>query len=124
MSNQMSWPHDEDGNPMTIIVGSVSDTVKVGENWVKIGNEIMRPVPNISDEQIINDARQVQRMAEYVVGVERFLLNAEMHGTVIPVHPMTGERFAQAPAGYDSSSMPPHPADAVNAPSVDGATKS
>lgn len=124
MSKADSWPLDADGNPMAIVTGSVSDTIKIRENWVKLGCEITRPVSNGSDEQIINDARQIQRMSEYVVGVERFLLNAEMHGTVIPVHPMTGERFAQAPASYDPSSMPVHPADVTNTPSADGATKS
>lgn len=110
MSNQpMSWPHDADGNPMAIVVGSVTDTIKVRENWVKLGHDIMRPVPNGDDEQLINHAREVQQMAEFVVGSERFLLNQELAGVVLPVNPVTGERFAQAPKGYDPSSMKPHP---------------
>jgi hypothetical protein len=117
----MSWPHDENGKPMAIAIGTTSDTVKtVRDGWVKMSHTIMKPIMNGNTEQVINDARLVQREAEYIVGCERWLLNQELHGNVMPpTHPSTGERFAAPPNGYDPNSMPAHPADAVNAKTED-----
>jgi hypothetical protein len=122
MSDILSWPVDEHGRPMRIAIGSITDTIKTAEYCsVKIGHTIMQPIPDGTVEDKINASRQVQREAEYVVGVERYLLNCELKGAVIPIHPATGERFAGAPNGYDPSSMEPHPADAANASSAEPA---
>lgn len=110
MSDIMAWPVDENGRPMRIAIGSVTDTTKTREYCsVKIGHTIMQPIPDGTPEEKINASRRLQREVEYIVGTERFLLNQELHGAVMPVNPITGERFAQAPKEYDPSSMEPHP---------------
>lgn len=114
-----AWPVDAGGFPMAIVTGHVTDIVKTAEFCaVHMSSTIMRPVPNGGETSIINAAREVQRDCEYVVGVERRLLDMQLGKleTVNPAHPVTGERFAGAPTGYDPATMPPHPGDA--APSV------
>ncbi len=114
MSTLPSWPVDENGRPMAIVIGSVKDllpTVQFGN--VTLAPTIMRPVPNGTDEELINATREVQRMAEYVCGVERRLLQWALDPSLKFSNPATGEQFAAPPAGYDPSSMPPHPADSV-----------
>lgn len=69
-----SWPHDEEGKPMCIVVGAASDlvpTVQFGN--VNIGPvQIMRPVPNHADlDMLAMEARVVELLAQYVVGTER-----------------------------------------------------
>lgn len=112
----MMWPCDAEGNPMVIVTGYAKDeipTVRFGN--VEIGPSVMRPVPNGTDEEIINAMRQAQRMAEYVCGIERRLLQWAQDPTTKFASPIPeGEAFSAPPEGYDPSSMPPHPADAAN----------
>ena len=117
MTNIPSWPVDEDGRPMAIVIGSVVDTVKTAEYCsVRIGPTIMRPVPNGSREEVINASREVQRDAEYVCGVERRALLYALHPELRVANPAQDEhQFAAPPAAYDPASMPPHPSDAINA---------
>lgn len=116
MSEITNWPHDADGNPMAIVIGSVKDVVKTAEYCaVHIGHTIMRPVPNSSRQDVIDAGRDVQQDCEYIVGCERFLLNMELKGTVFPVHPVNGERFAGVPNGYDPSKRNTNPVDIANA---------
>lgn len=110
-----AWPAGPDGQPMAIVIGQITDLVKTAEYCnVQMTSTIMRPVSNADETAIINAARAVQQDAEYVVGCERRLLDMELGKleTVNPAHPVTGERFAGVPAGYDPATMPPHPADA------------
>lgn len=72
-----SWPHDEYGKPMCIVVGQASDlipTVQFGN--VNVGPcAVYRPVPNHEDVNLLAmEARLVQMLAQYVVGTERRLL--------------------------------------------------
>ncbi len=107
-------PIGPNGKPMAIVSASASNLVPT----VAFGNivvgpvTIMRAVVDDGDESVINGARQALRDAEYAVGIERRLLDWALDPASMPVHPTTGERFAAPPAGYDPSSMSPHPADA------------
>lgn len=107
---------------MVIVTGTVQDkvpTIQYGS--VTIGPvTISRPVLDGTDEEIINAARQVQRMAEYVCGVERRLLTQALDPASKVVNPATGEQFAAPPSGYDPSTMRQHPADAIPHPPSSG----
>lgn len=123
-----AWPHDEDGRPMAIAIGSVYEvvpTVQYGN--VRVGPvTIMRPIKNGSRQEQINDTRRVQRDVEFVCGIERRSSQWALAGMeakiVSPVPPE--QAFGAPPSDYDHSSMEPHPADAANAPSADGVAKS
>lgn len=112
------WPHDENGKPMAIVVGAVAElvpTVQYGN--ITVGpTMIMRPIPNGPRQQQIDDARRVQRDAEFVCGVERRSSQWAMAGKdakiMSPVPP--GEEFGAPPADYDPNLIEPHPADAAN----------
>jgi hypothetical protein len=96
-----SWPLAPDGQPMAIVMGSASDlvpTVPFGN--VTIGPvSIMRPVPLGTDEEMIEAIRGVQRMAQYVCGVERRILQWALDPASKIEHPVTGEEFKGEPAG-------------------------
>lgn len=127
MSNpNTAWPHDADGNPMALVTGSVQDTVPtVQYGSVRLFASITRPVPNGTHQDLINETRLIQRDAEFCVGVERRALQGALDPNYKFVSPVVDDhQFAAPPNGYDPSSMPPHPADAANAPAVDGAAKS
>lgn len=120
----MSWPIDADGNPMTIVCGSVQELVPTAPfGNVTLGPvTIMQPVPMQPCESIptdadrearINAARAVQRDVEYVVGTERRKLANALDPGLDLIHPVHGEVFAAPPPGYDQSSMLAHPADVV-----------
>jgi hypothetical protein len=109
-------PVGPDGNPMAVVVGSVKDTIPtVQYGSVQIFAAITRPVPNGTDEEIINATRQVIRDAEYAVGCERRLLQWAIDPSLKFHNPATGEQFAAPPPGYDPNSMKPHPTDITNA---------
>jgi hypothetical protein len=110
----MNLPLDDKGRPMVIIAASASNLVQtVPFSNVTIGPvTITRAVIDDGDESIINATREIQRMVEYAVGVERRLLDWALDPAQMPVHPTTGEKFAAPPPGYDPASMPPHPAAA------------
>ncbi len=93
---------------------NVVPTVQYGS--VTIGPVIVtRAVEDDGDQSVIEGARRVARIAEYVVGCERRLSDWAMDPASMPVNPSTGERFAAPPAGYDPATMPPHPADVAPA---------
>lgn len=130
-----SWPVDpETGKPMTVVVAMASDlvpTVPFGN--VTIQSTIMRPVPTdraLTPEELSQDiasAREVQKVAEYVVGTERRLLQWALDPASRVQNPVTGEGFTgqneamgQPPAGAQVSA-PPVPAPVEGAPAGDGA---
>lgn len=104
MSTQ--WPVDADGNPMAIVSGTASDKVPtVTYGSAQVGPvTISRPVPNGSIQDLIDAARETQRAAEYVVGVERRLLQWAIDPASKIASPVdASEAFAAPPAGYDAS---------------------
>lgn len=117
MSRHEGYPHDADGNPMRIITAGVTDTVPtVQYGSVKLFVSVTEAYPVGTRQDRINQTREVQRDAEFCVGVERRLLQAAIDPTYKFVSPFgDSEAFASPPADYDPSSMPPHPADVVNA---------
>lgn len=114
MTQLPSWPHDAQGNPMAIVTASAADKVET----TRFGNvtlfaSVTRPVPNGTDQELINHTRSVQRIAEYSVGKERRLLDWAIDPSKRFASPVPeGEEFASPPPDYDPASMPPHPADA------------
>lgn len=132
MSRHEGYPHDADGNPMRIVTVGATDTVPtVQYGSVKLFVSITEAIPvgNGSREERINKTRELQRDAEYCVGVERRLLQAAIDPSYKFVDPTGGGHpFAAPPPGYDPASMPPHPGDIVNAKvpeqAADGAAKS
>jgi hypothetical protein len=123
MSRHEVYPHDADGNPMRIITAGVTDTIPtVQYGSVKLFVSVTEAFPVGSRQDRINATRELQRDAEFCVGVERRLLQAAVDPTYKFVNPINGsEAFAAPPADYDHSSMPPHPADAANASSAEPA---
>lgn len=122
MSRHEGFPHDVDGNPMRVITAGVTDkvpTVQFGS--VTLFVSITEAYPTGSREDRINQTRELQRDAEFCVGVERRLLQAAINPAYKFVNPVNGDQFAFPPAGYDHASMPPHPADAANAKPEEGA---
>lgn len=103
----MAWPTDADGNPMTVVVGAASDlvpTVQFGN--VQIGPvTIMRPVVDDGDDaKLIEQARFVQKMAEFVVGAERRIIQWATNPASRVINPATGEALdpstEQTPAQF------------------------
>ena len=115
---ETALPIGPNGKPMAVVSATASNLVPT----VQFGNAtvgpitITRAVVDEGDQSVINAARAAQRIAEYCVGVERRLLDWALDPASAPVNPATGERFAAPPAGYDPSTMPPHPADVAPAP--------
>lgn len=138
-----SWPIDpESGKPMAVVVAMASDlvpTVPFGN--VTIQSTIMRPVPtdrDLTPEELTHDiaaARDIQKVAEYVVGTERRLLQWALDPSSRVQHPVSGVAFTgqgetvgQPPAGAAVPSVPgapeqpqpPAPAPVEGAPAGDG----
>jgi len=130
MSRTEGYPHDAEGNPMRIITAGCTDTVPtVQYGSVKLFVSVTEAFPVGSREDRINQTRELQRDAQFCVGVERRLLQAAIDPSYKFADPTGGGHpFAAPPPGYDPSSMPPHPDDALNAKapeqSDDGAVKS
>lgn len=100
------WPQDADGNYLAVVTGSCSDLVPT----VQFGNvlvgpvSIQRPVAATSMQEIIDAARETQRVAEYVVGVERRLLQWAIDPASKIASPVDAkDAFAAPPAAYDAS---------------------
>lgn len=115
-----SWPQDADGNYLAIVTGSCSDLVPT----VQFGNvlvgpvSIQRPVAVTSMQEIIDAARETQRAAEYVVGVERRLLQWAIDPASKIASPVdASEAFAAPPVTYDASKVV-DPRDTVAAQAV------
>lgn len=110
-----SWPRDAAGNYLAIVTGACSDKIPT----VQFGNVVIgpvmiqRPVAAGSLQEVIDAARETQRAAEYVVGVERRLLQWALDPAAKVASPVPpDEAFAAPPAGYDSSKAV-HPAEAA-----------
>lgn len=135
-----SWPVDEEGKPMTVIVAMASDlvpTVPFGN--VTIQSTIMRPAKvgeEISDADLAVDivnARKVQKAAEYVVGTERRVLQWALDPATRVTHPTTaaaftgeGEQLGQNPGNVGaepSGEQPSASPSATPAPAGDGAAQ-
>lgn len=113
-----SWPQDAEGNYLALVSGSCSDLVPT----VQFGNvligpvTIQRPVVAGTFQEIIDAARETQRAAEYVVGVERRALQWAIDPAMKVASPIPPEEtFAAPPVGYDPNVVPPHPADQIAA---------
>jgi len=117
------YPVDARGEPMAVITGSIEDLIPtVAYGNVKIAASITRPVPNGTDEELVNATRQVLRDVEFVVGCERRLVQHAIDPSIKLASPVPADQqFAAPPPGYDPASMPPHPGDQS---SVDPAPKS
>jgi hypothetical protein len=78
---------------MTVVIGAASDlvpTVPFGN--VQIGPvTIMRPVVADNDEALLEETRKVQKMAEYVVGSERRIIQWATDPTTRITNPATGQ---------------------------------
>lgn len=84
------WPRGADGNPMAIVIGQASNlvpTVPFGN--VNIGPvAIMRPVPNHQDiDKLAEEAAEVQKATQSVVGQERTLIKWNMDPSTKPGPP-------------------------------------
>lgn len=119
----MSWPVDpETGKPMTVAVSMASDLVPtVAFGNVTIQTTVMRPLPidrDLTDEELTQDIaniRKVQKVAEYVVGTERRLLQWALDPSSRVQHPVSGEAFT---GEGETVGQPPV---AQSAPPVQGA---
>lgn len=117
-----TWPVDAEGNPMAIVVGTVSDLVPT----VQYGNvlvgplQIMRPVPNGTIEQIIEEASVVQKAVEFVCGQERRIIQWAIDPSAKVAHPTTGQ--VVTPEGLkEPEAAPAAPAEAAATPTGDSA---
>lgn len=113
-----NWPQDAEGNYLAIVQGACSDLVPT----VQFGNvligpvTIQRPVAGATIQEIIDAARETQKAAEYVVGVERRLLQWALDPASKIASPVTGqEAFAAPPEGYDKAAAPVDPRAAQEA---------
>lgn len=96
-----SWPVDpETGKPMTVVVAMASDLIPtVAFGNVTLQATIMRPVPvgeRVAPEELsidIENAREIQKAAEYVVATERRLLQWALDPATRVQHPITGQDF-------------------------------
>lgn len=109
-----------DGRPMTMISASVSDKVPT----VQYGNVVVGPVTIVryiddfgdgseGRQHRIDQARQLQRDAEFVVGIERRLAQYAVDpssriGSPIP-EIAAQDAFAAAPPGYNPNQISPLP---------------
>lgn len=107
-----TWPHDADGLPMAIVVGTASDLVPT----VQFGNvlvgpvAIMRPVANGDLEQLIKDAQETQKAAEFVCGSERRLIQWATDPSTRIQNPANGTIVTpqgDVPAPPDPPNQPP-----------------
>jgi hypothetical protein len=101
-----SWPRDAQGNYLVIVTGACSDKVPT----VQFGNVVVgpvmiqRPIAARTLQEIIDAAREIQRAAEYVVGVERRLVQWAVDPAMKVSSPVPPEeQFAAPPPGYDPS---------------------
>lgn len=101
-----NWPRDAQGNYLAIVTGACSDKVPT----VQFGNVVIgpvmiqRPVAAGSLQEIIDAARETQRAAEYVVGVERRLLQWALDPSSKVASPVpAAQAFAAPPASYDAN---------------------
>lgn len=75
MQTPHNWPHDENGEPMAIIMCQASELAPT----VKFGNVTIGPVgamvPCKNDYKVIEaKMREMQKLAEYIIGTERRLI--------------------------------------------------
>jgi hypothetical protein len=119
------WPHDADGQPMAIVIGSGSDlipTVQYGN--VLVGPvTIMRPVSN-DPALLIEEAAFVQDAAAYVVATRRRLLQYALDPSSRVEHPMTGEAFDPASATAGTATPMSSPAEPQVEPAAPAAAPS
>lgn len=77
----LNWPHDVNGQPMAIAIGQASELIPTQPfGNIQIGPAaIMRPIPNSSDlNELAADLRLTELVAQYVVGIERRLIQWTM----------------------------------------------
>lgn len=115
------WPIGANGRPMALVVGGCSDKVPT----VQYGNVVIGPVQIyrfIDDEGTqarIDEGRITQRETEFIVGVERRLLQWALDPQAKIASPVSGDdAFASPPPGYDPAAAPQHPGDAAGAQAV------
>lgn len=112
------WPCSPDGIPMTIVTGAASDKIPT----VQFGNVVVgpvmiqRPVVATSLQDVIDAARETQKAAEFVVGVERRLLQWALDPAAKVRSPVDAqEAFSAPPAGYVPAQTPVDPRVPVEA---------
>jgi hypothetical protein len=98
------------GKPMVKVTVGVSDKIPT----VVYGNVVIGPImleryiEDDSNQNVIDAGRELQRAAEYIVGVERTLLQYALDPAKKVQNPYTGEdAFAAKPAGYDATKAAP-----------------
>lgn len=99
-----NFPQDADGNYLAIVSGAASNLVPT----VQFGNVLVGPVTitrvvaAATLQEIIDGARETQRVTEYVVGVECRLLQWAVDPASKIASPVDAkDAFAAPPVGYD-----------------------
>lgn len=85
---QLSWPTDEDGRAMAIVFSSAGEVVKTQEYCnVQLGpTGAMVPVKN-DPEEIERTQREMQQLAQYILGTERRSIQWSMDPSLKPLSP-------------------------------------
>lgn len=110
-----SWPVDPvTGKPMTVVVAMASDLIPtVAFGNVTLQATIMRPVPvgeAVDQSELaidIENARQIQKAAEYVVATERRLLQWALDPGARVQNPVTGTEFTGQGETFGQPAVPP-----------------
>jgi hypothetical protein len=83
LRKKMNWPHDEDGNPMQIIMYTTSESFKMFQDskdspWKKVEFGIMRPVVMGAADELREDRQKLIADTESVVCEQRDVILREV----------------------------------------------